>query len=78
MAKELYFVDTLVSVKYNAKQKHPRCKKSEAKSEAPDSSYSYIRLKSLISGGGQAQLSCLLVTMYDQLHINFRRFSLSH
>ena len=28
-------------------------KKSEAKSEAPDSSYSYIRLKNLISGGGQ-------------------------
>ena len=36
-----------------AKQKHPRCKKSEAKSEAPVSFYSYMRLKSLISGGGQ-------------------------
>ena len=37
----------------NAKQKHPRCKKSEAKSEAPVSFYSCVRLKSLISGGGQ-------------------------
>ena len=45
-----------------AKQKHPRCKKSEAKSEAPVSSYSYTQLKSVISGRGQAP-SCLLVTM---------------
>ena len=35
-----------------------RCKKSEAKSEAPVSSYSYMRLKSLIPGGGQGP-SCL-------------------
>ena len=34
-------------------KKHPRCKKSEAKSEAPVSFYSYMRLKSLICGGGQ-------------------------
>ena len=52
-----------------AKQKHPRCKKSEAKSEASVSSYSYKRLKSVISGGGQGP-SCLLATMYSQLHIN--------
>ena len=44
-------------------------KKSEAKSEAPVSSYSYMRLKSVISGGGQGP-SCLLATMYGQLHIN--------
>ena len=56
-------------LKINAKQKHPRCKKSEAKSEAPVSSYSYMRLKSVISGGGQGP-SCLLATMYGQLHIN--------
>jgi len=36
-----------------AKQKHPDCKKSDAKLEAPISSYSYIQLKNLISGGGQ-------------------------
>ena len=53
----------------NAKQKHPRCKKSEAKLEAPVSSYLYMRLKSVISGGGQGP-SCLLATMYGQLHIN--------
>ena len=54
-----------------AKQKHSRCKKSKAKSEAPVSSYSYVRLKSVISGGGQGP-SCLqlLATMYGQLHIN--------
>ena len=44
-------------------------KKSEAKSEAPVSPYSYMRLKSVISGGGQGP-SCLLATMYGQLHIN--------
>ena len=44
-------------------------KKSEAKSEAPVSSYSYMRLKSVISGGGQGP-SCLLATMYGQLHKN--------
>ena len=38
-----------------AKQKHPRCKTSMGKSEVPVSSYSNIKLKSLISGGGQAQ-----------------------
>ena len=42
-------------------------KKGEAKSEAPVSSYSYMRLKSVISGGGQGPL---LATMYGQLHIN--------
>ena len=68
-----------IFVKCNAKQKHPKCKKSKAKSEAPVSSYSYMRLKSVISGGGQGP-SCLLATMYGQLHINltFRKFSLSH
>ena len=43
----------ILAVFSNAKQKHPRCKKSKAKSEAPVSLYSYMRLKSLISGGGQ-------------------------
>ena len=46
---------------YIAKQKNPRCKKSEAKSEAPES-YSYKRLKSVISGRGQGP-SCLPATM---------------
>ena len=45
-----------------AKQKHPRCTKSEAKSEAPGSSYSYTQLKSVISDSGQG-LSCLLATL---------------
>ena len=44
-------------------------KKGEAKSEALVSSYSYMRLNSLISGGGQGP-SFLLATMYGQLHIN--------
>ena len=35
----------LVTVIQYAKQKHPRCKKSKAKSEAPVSSYSYTLLK---------------------------------
>ena len=39
--------------KVNANQKHPRCKKSKAKSKAPVSSYSYVRLKSVISGRGK-------------------------
>ena len=39
--------------------KTPRCKKSEAKSEAPVSSYSYTRLKNVISGRGQGP-SCLV------------------
>ena len=30
-------------------QKHPRCKKSDAKSETPVSSYPYIQLKNVIS-----------------------------
>ena len=37
----------------------PGVQKSEAKSEAPISSYSYIRLKSVIADGGQG-LGCLL------------------
>ena len=44
-------------------------KNSEAKSEAPVSSYSYMGLKNVISDGGQGP-SCLLTTMYGQLHIN--------
>ena len=40
----------------------PGVKKSEAKSEAPVSSYSYMRLKSVISGRGQGP-NCLLVAM---------------
>ena len=36
--------------------------KNEAKLEAPVSSYSNTRLKSMISGGGQGP-SCLLATM---------------
>ena len=54
----------------------PGVKKSEAKSEAPVSFYSCTRLKSVISGGAQGP-SCLLATMQDQLHKNFRRFSFS-
>ena len=37
----------------------PGVQKSEAKSEAPISSYSYIRLKTVISDGGQG-LGCFL------------------
>ena len=37
----------------------PGVQKSEAKLEAPNSSYSCIRLKSVISDGGQC-LGCLL------------------
>ena len=69
MTKELYFADTLVSVNTMLNKNTQGAKKSEAKSEAPDSSYSYKRLKSVISGGGQGP-SCLLATMYGQLHIN--------
>ena len=43
--------------------------KSEAKLEAPVNSYSYMRLKSVIYGGGQNP-SYLLATMYGQLNIN--------
>ena len=43
----------------------PGANKSEAKSEAPVSSYSYTQLKSVISGRDQ-DLSCLLATMLDQ------------
>ena len=42
-----------------ASQKHPGVQKSEAKLKALISSYSYIRLKSVISDGGQG-LGCLL------------------
>ena len=59
-----------------AKQKHPKCIKSKVKSEAPVSSYSYTRLKSVISGRGQGP-SCLLATMLDLLHKNSRSFNLS-
>ena len=41
-------------------------KKSEAKSEAPVSSYSYMRLKSVISGGGQGP-SCLLAIKFQKV-----------
>ena len=58
----------ILHVYNNAKQKHPRCKKNEAKSEAPGSFNSCTRLESVISGGGQGP-SCLLATMKDQLHI---------
>ena len=37
----------------------PGVQKNEAKSEAPISTYLYIRLKSVISNGGQG-LGCLL------------------
>ena len=65
----IFVVEELHHINIYAKQKHPRCKKSEAKSEAPISSYSYMQLKSVISGGGQGP-SCLLATMYGQLHLN--------
>ena len=37
-------------------QKHPWCKKSEAKSEAPVTSIFYMQLKDVISGRGQGLL----------------------
>ena len=37
-------------------QKHPWCKKSKAKSEAPVTSIFYMRLKGVISGRGQGLL----------------------
>ena len=40
----------------------PGVKKSEVKSEAPVNSYSYTRLKSVISGRGQGP-NCLLAAM---------------
>ena len=43
---------------YMLNKNTPGVKKSEAKSEAPVSSYSCMRLKSVTSGGGQG-LSCL-------------------
>ena len=59
-----------------AKQKHPRCTKNKAKSEAPVSSYSYTRLKSVISGRGQGP-SCLLETGKLQLDCSNRIFDCS-
>ena len=50
------------SIDIYAKQKHTRGKKSKAKSEALVNSYSCIRLKSMISGGGQGP-SLSLATM---------------
>ena len=50
-----------VCVMHMLNKNTPGVKKSEAKSEAPES-YSYKRLKSVISGGGQGP-SCLLATM---------------
>ena len=51
-------------------------KKNQAKSKVPVSSYSYTRLKSVISGRGQGP-SCLLGIKKDQLHKNSRMFNLS-
>ena len=48
----------LARYNFYAKQKHPGCKKSEAKLEVPVSSYSSsIQLKSVISGGGHVPSS---------------------
>ena len=61
------------------KQKHPRCKKSEAKSETPVSFYSYIpATKSVISGGGQGPTELFVSNNVISITYNFRRFSLSH
>ena len=53
-------------------------KKSEAKSEAPVSFYSCMRLKSLISGGGQGPNELFVSNNVKLVTYNFRRFSLSH
>ena len=58
----IYIIYAYVYIYIYLKQKHPRCKKSEANSEAPGSFNSCTRLKSVISGGGQGP-SCLLATM---------------
>ena len=51
------FVDIMrLKITYNAIQKHPWCKKSEAKSEAPVTSILCMRLKDVISGRGQGLL----------------------
>ena len=47
---------------YKLNKNTPGVKKSEAKSEAPVSSYSYTQLKSVISGRGQGP-NCLLAAM---------------
>ena len=58
-----YFVCMPVCIYiYMLNKNTPGVKKSEAKSEAPVSYYSYKRLKSVISGEGQGP-SCLLATM---------------
>ena len=54
----------------------PGVKKSEAKSEAPVSSYLYTRLKSVISGRGQGP-SCLLATRQIN-YIKIPEGSISH
>ena len=61
---QLMFLVPIVNQK--AKQKHLRCKKARP-SQKNHLAYSYIRLKSVISCGGQGS-SCLQVAMQDRLH----------
>ena len=56
MINKALFLLRSSNVKYNAIQKHPWCKKSEAKSEAPVTCIFYMRLKDVISGRGQGLL----------------------
>ena len=61
----LYLHNFLVQWRnYNAQQKHPRCKISEAKLEAPFSLFTHST-KNVISGGGQG-LGCLQAAIQDQ------------
>ena len=48
-------------------------KKSEAKSEAPVSFYSYMRLKSLISGGGQDPTELLVSNNVRSITYKFQK-----
>ena len=49
----------IVLVILNARQKHSRCKKVKpSQNSAPASSYSYMRLKNVIFGGGHGQQKC--------------------
>ena len=50
----------------------PGVQKGEAKSEAPISSYSYIRLKSVISDGGQG-----LVGLFAEVSLSYQCLALN-
>ena len=54
----IFYIHTYVYNYMYAKQKHPRYKKSEAKLEAPVSSYSYTWLKMWYLVEAKAQAVC--------------------